>query len=134
MAPDEVTRRFGAAITLSRSAHFYGDVFDFGEYPVLMENPSGGVVPGVLLDISNFEEAAARFDVYEGANDPCPVFFRSLREVAVEGFRRIPAWVYLGNRNNRFVRDRLPKARRLTALWNKPGLRKDSRLFPGGGA
>lgn len=130
MSPEENARRFGAAIRSVRRAHAYGEVYDFGEYPVLMESPRSGVVPGVVLGISNFEETVARFDVYEGGNEPNPIFIRALREVVVEDFHRVTTWVYIGNKNNRFVSGRMRKAPRLTSIWTKPGLR--SSALPSG--
>jgi len=89
----------------------------------MIDDPAGGIVPGVVIALSNFEETAGQFDVYEGSNDPNPVFIRVIREVMTENLHRVPVWIYVGNRNNRYVASRLAKARRLTALWKKHGFR-----------
>jgi len=123
MSPEQNERRFGAAITEVRRGHAYGEAYDFGDFPVMIDDPAGAIVPGVVIALSNFEETAGQFDVYEGSNDPNPVFIRVIREVMTENLHRVPVWIYVGNRNNRYVASRLAKARRLTALWKKHGFR-----------
>ncbi|MEW6142308.1 MAG: gamma-glutamylcyclotransferase family protein [Chloroflexota bacterium] len=123
MSPERNERRFGAIVTEVRRGHAYGEAYDFGDFPVIIDDLGGGIVHGVVITLGNFEETAARFDDYEGSNDPNPVFSRVIREVMIEGFHRVPAWVYVGNRNNRYVADKLLKARRLTGVWSKHGFR-----------
>lgn len=123
MSPEQNQRRFGAVVTDLRRGHAYGEAYDFGDFPVMIDDPSGGIVPGVIITLGNFEETAGQFDIYEGSNDPNPVFIRVIREIMIEGFHRVPAWIYVGNKNNRYVADKLLKARRLTAVWSKHGFR-----------
>ncbi|MCX8126076.1 MAG: gamma-glutamylcyclotransferase, partial [Dehalococcoidia bacterium] len=127
MYPEQNERRFGALITDTKRGHAYGEAYDFGDFPVLIDDINGGIVPGVVMTFGNFEETASQFDDYEGSNEPNPVFVRVIREVMIEGHHRIPAWVYVGNRNNRYVADRLLTARRLTGIWSKQGLRGRQR-------
>lgn len=127
MSPEQDERRFGAAVTEVKRGHAYGEAYDFGDFPVLIDNPSGGIVAGVVITLSNFEETASQFDAYEGSNNPNPVFIRVIRDVMTEDFHRVPAWVYVGNRNNRYVAEKLLKARRLTDVWSKHGLRGNQR-------
>jgi gamma-glutamylcyclotransferase (GGCT)/AIG2-like uncharacterized protein YtfP len=126
MISGQAERLFGARVTGVRKSHTYGTAYDFGDYPLLVEEPGGGVVEGDVLDIDNFEEAASKFDHYEGCQEPNPVFMRVLRHVALGDYTRVPAWIYAGNRNNRYVREKLLKAPRLAGRWSKSGLRVSS--------
>jgi gamma-glutamylcyclotransferase (GGCT)/AIG2-like uncharacterized protein YtfP len=126
MVPGQAERRFGARVISVKGAHTYGTAYDFGDYPLLVEEPGGGVVVGDILEIANFEETISKFDHYEGCHEANPVFIRVLRQVALEDFSRVPAWIYAGNRNNRYVREKLLKAPRLKGRWGKSGLRVTS--------
>lgn len=125
MVPGQAAK-FGARVTGLSKAHTYGRAYDFGDYPLLVEEPGGGVVEGDVLEIENFEEAASKLDHYEGCHEPNPVFIRVLRQVVLGDYTRVPSWIYAGNRNNRYVREKLLKAPRLSGRWAKPGLRLPS--------
>ena len=117
MDPEKDRRGFGANVTAVRKARTYGEAYDFGDYAVLIENSNTSLVPGVLLSIENFEEAVNKIDFYEGCHNPNPIFVRALRQVMLDNLETITAWVYVGNRNNRMVREKLRTAPRVTGLW-----------------
>lgn len=123
MNPERDQQRFGAVVTSVKSGHVYGEAYDFGDYPVLIENYGTSIVPGVLLSLENFEEAASKFDYYEGCHDPNPLFIRALRQVRLENYESALSWVYIGNRNNRLVREKLKSAHRLSGVWTKATVR-----------
>ena len=123
MNPETDMQNFGVAITSVRSGHAYGEAYDFGEYPVLIENYRSSVVPGVLLSLLDFEEGAAMFDFYEGCHNPNPVFIRALRQILLGDFENTTSWVYIGNRNNRMVRDKMRRSYPLQGVWSKASMR-----------
>lgn len=123
MNPERDRRNFGAVVTLVKSGHAYGEAYDFGDYPVLIENYRTSVVPGVLLSLLNFEEGANRFDSYEGCYDSNPLFVRALRQVVLDNFETTASWIYIGNRNNRVVRGKLKTAPRFSGMWTKTTVR-----------
>ena len=119
MDPDRDRLNFGVIVTSATRGQAYGEAYDFGEYPVLIENQRASLVPGMLLSFLSFEEAASKFDAYEGCNDANPVYIRALREVLLPGFEKTTGWVYVGNRNNTLVKAKLKAARRLSGVWSK---------------
>lgn len=129
MDPDRDRQDFGAIVTSATKGYAYGEAYDFGEYPVLIENHRASVVPGVLLSLLNFEEAANRFDAYEGCTDTNPVFIRALREVLLDGLEKTTAWVYVGNKNNTLVKAKLKTANRLSEVWSKQAKKLATRIW-----
>lgn len=123
MNPERDRRNFGVTVTSAKSAYAYGESYDFGDYPVLIENYRTSVVPGVLLSLADFEEAANSFDFYEGCHEPNPLFIRALREIMLDNFESTFSWIYIGNRNNRLVREKLKTTPRLSGIWTKKSLR-----------
>lgn len=126
MNPEKDNERFGVAVTSTVKAQAYGEAYDFGDYPVLFENNRTSLVPGVLLSLRSFEEGIGEFDFYEGCYSPNPLFIRALRRVLLENYENTMTWVYVGNRNNRLVREKLGTARRLTGVWTKKSMREAS--------
>lgn len=123
MNPEADRQKFGVIITSVRRGHAYGETYDFGEYPVLVENYRSGVVPGVILSPLDFEEDVATFDFYEGCHNPNPIFVRALREILLDDGQSTTSWVYVGNRNNRAVSNKLRGARCLSGMWTKTSMR-----------
>jgi len=116
-------QQFSVIVTSVNKAHACGEAYDFGDYPVLIENSRTSVVPGVVLSLLDFEEAASRLDLYEGCDYPNPLFVRALRRVISDHFENTPSWVYIGNRNNTLVREKLKTAHRLSEAWAKTSMR-----------
>jgi gamma-glutamylcyclotransferase (GGCT)/AIG2-like uncharacterized protein YtfP len=127
MSAEQNSTRFGAVVTTVQDGHAYGEAFDFGDFPVMLDNPDGGIVPGVLISMSNFEDSVARFDQYEGCNEPNPIFFRVIRDVMVQSHMRKKAWIYVGNANNNYVAGKLLRARRMSSIWTKKGFRREDQ-------
>lgn len=123
MDPQRNQQQFGVIVTSVNKAHACGEAYDFGDYPVLIENGRTSVVPGVVLSLLDFEEAASRLDLYEGCDYPNPLFVRALRRVISDHFENTPSWVYIGNRNNTLVREKLKTAHRLSEAWAKTSMR-----------
>ncbi|MDO8491882.1 MAG: gamma-glutamylcyclotransferase family protein [Dehalococcoidia bacterium] len=123
MDPERDRRSFSAIVTSVRAGYAYGEAYDFGDYPVLVERNRTGVVRGVLLSLLDFEESAGKFDLYEGCHQPNPQFVRVLRQVMLDNFENTLSWVYVGNGNNRLVREKLKTAPRVTGLWAKGSMR-----------
>lgn len=121
--PRRDRHRFGVTVTSVRSASAYGEAYDFGDYPVLVENSRTSVVPGVVLSLLDFEEAGSKFDFYEGCHYPNPLFVRALRQVILDHAEIATSWVYVGNMNNRLVREKLKTAQRLSEAWAKVCMR-----------
>jgi len=123
MNPERDSQSFGITVTSVQKGYAYGEAYDFGEYPLLIENYGASVVPGVVLSFSDFEQVTDKFDRYEGCYDPNPVFIRALRQVRLDNFEDTTSWIYIGNWNSSLVKEKLKTAPRVQGIWTKTTMR-----------
>ncbi len=94
---------------LARHAKFLGEarvagrLFDLGEYPGMVLQPSDSYVKGELYDIQtdHWNEVIEQLDRYEGCTDSDPQPHEYCREVVqakLTNGRTIKAWAYVLNR------------------------------------
>jgi gamma-glutamylcyclotransferase (GGCT)/AIG2-like uncharacterized protein YtfP len=87
------------------SATVRGRLYDFGDYPGALVDPAAKtLIKGTLFKLPNNDEVLKALDEYEefdSRNKKSSLFVRMQADATLDDGRRLPAWLYVYNRNPR---------------------------------
>ena len=101
-APREIAQSL-EALKLVGSATLPGLLYDLGEYPGAVLDPSSKeTISGIVLQLPDNSRVLAEIDQYEEFDLRSPetsLFVRVLENVVLDSGRRLECWIYIYNRD-----------------------------------